>query len=63
MAYPKTYGKKDLEIVSNEMFRSKVRVIIGFAKDEEMRVIKTIQNMKASLQAWKQKHTFSLVFH
>tara|TARA_R110000764_G_scaffold542_8_gene2093 strand:- start:4493 stop:6352 length:1860 start_codon:yes stop_codon:yes gene_type:complete len=52
--YPKTYGKADLKLYEKE-FKTKVRVIIGFAKDEEMRVIKTIQNMN-KLAKWKQKH-------
>jgi len=38
-----------------EKFNCKVRVIIGFAKDEEMRVIKTLK-MKHKLPKWKRDY-------
>ena len=54
--FPATYGKKDWQYY-NSTFKTKVRVIIGFAEDEEMRVINSLKYWDSgNLPKWKQKY-------
>jgi hypothetical protein len=52
--FPETYGKRSWALYKS-MFGTKVRVIIGFAENEEMRVVNSLKYFK-NLPVWKQKN-------